>query len=906
MVFQVSKCPFLSFVVALFLCGTPNGLFGQMLYVGNAGDNTISSYVIDQESGLLTELLPRVATTGSPSSVAVHPSGKYVYVTNGGNAALGVNGPSIAIFSINPDTGALTLASSVSLTLGTGPQGATIDPAGKFLFFANSGPGNVSVYAINASTGTLSPVPGSPFAGLASNSKVVVHPSGKFAYVSTGAAATTGQIAAFGIGDNGALSPIAGSPFAARNNMIWMTMDPAGKFLFAVERQDNAVLVYSVNATTGALTQVGSPFTAAPGVSGVAVDPAGKFLYVSTFGTAGVNVFNIGATGTLTQSRNFGSIIGAFDAILDPSGKFLYVTGQTANALAALAIDANSGAVSPLPQQFFPAGVQPTRGATVLLSPPVIPPISANPPFNYSHAFPGAPNAGIAQGSSMAISGQNIGPAAGVSSDFPLKTELGGASIQIQSGDVTTAALMVFASNNFVTCVVPSTTPLGDATVTVTYKGRTTAPVPVTIVPVSVGLRTLNDQGSGPAQSWILPPDTPLRPDPSVLQTPDTLKQSVKPGQLVVVQATGLGPVTFDETQNLFQELSIPADAIVGNKPASVVYQLRVAQGNDFIVFKVPDDAPAGCYVPIAIRAGGVTSNVASISVSATGGSCSDPGGLSAADIDAAQKSGQIRMGTILLNHIVFGAFGADDSATGVFARYDFNSLLRAFAPGNNSGRGIRTAFPTPPLGTCSVIAGPPTKGSKLFDTPTDPIFPQLLNVGQALNFSGPAGRAQLPAPDYSFEPDGIKSGDYTVDNGTGTQAVGAFKAVLNVPPMVNWANKDALASPDRTQDLTVTWSGGNPDKEFALIAGVSVNQNYTGGFLCAEKVSAGQFTVPAWVLSTMPKSDLFADGDQTIPGGILGVGTASLTDVGRFSGPGLDFGVFTYEQSTVSLVLYQ
>src|SRR5437870_7837459 len=101
MVCQMSKCRFFWLAAVLLLAGTANGLFGQMLYVGNFGDGTISAYVIDQESGLLTEVLPRVASAGRPSSVTVHPSGKFVYATNGGD---GVNGPSLAAFSINPNT----------------------------------------------------------------------------------------------------------------------------------------------------------------------------------------------------------------------------------------------------------------------------------------------------------------------------------------------------------------------------------------------------------------------------------------------------------------------------------------------------------------------------------------------------------------------------------------------------------------------------------------------------------------------------------------------------------------------------------------------------------------------------------------------------------------------------------
>ena len=264
-------------------------------------------------------------------------------------------------------------------------------------------------------------------------------------------------------------------------------------------------------------------------------------------------------------------------------------------------------------------------------------------------------------------------------------------------------------------------------------------------------------------------------------------------------------------------------------------------------------------------------------------------------------------MGTIVLNHIDVGQLGEDDSVHGVFARYDFDSLLAALSPGNNSGA-IRSAFGIPPLGTCTVTPGAPTDPNDPFQLPGDPIFGQPLNAGQALNLNGPPGTVQLPAPNYSFNPNGsaITQGSYTVDNATGTPAVGPFKAVLTLPPMLNWTNKDALAAPDRTQDLTVTWSGGIPDKEFALIAGISSNGQVTAGFLCAEKVAAGQFTIPAWVLSSIPGSALFTDGGQPMPGGLLAVGTAPFTSVGRFTGLGLDFGVITYEQATASLTNYQ
>ena len=85
----------------------------------------------------------------------------------------------------------------------------------------------------------------------------------------------------------------------------------------------------------------------------------------------------------------------------------------------------------------------------------------------------------------------------------------------------------------------------------------------------------------------------------------------------------------------------------------------------------------------------------------------------------------------------------------------------------------------------------------------------------------------------------------------------------------------------------------------------IATEVDVTAGY-STERVSAGKFTVPAWVLSSLPASATFTLGGQNVPGGFLGVGTIPLTNAGRFTAPGLDFGVFTYEQATVSLVYFQ
>lgn len=894
-------------LLAAWAAGASHTLLGQMLYVANNTERTLSTYVYNQDTGALFEIRPRVATTGTPSSVATHPNGKLAFVTTQGPPAL--NG-----FSIDPGSGKLTQVSSSTLANGSAPQQVAIDPSGKFVAVAHPGAPNVSVFSVDAATGATAPVTGSPFATPPQPSAVAIHPNG-FVYVAangTPAQGTPSQIVAFNL--NSAGTAVAGSPFAGKNGVQGMVIDPAGKFLYVVERQDPGVLAYSIDATTGALTPVpGSPFLIANSfLTGIAVDPAGKNVYISNGGGV-IHRFTIGSNGALTQSAFTPAPFGASAVVFDPKGRFLYVpcgttvpTLTTFPSIASYSVDANTGALTRIGDLLAVGeNTGPQRGATVLLDPPVLPPISVDSITNfYSHAPQGMPNSAIAQGSRMALYGSNIGPAAEVPIDSTVKPELGGVSVEIRSGDVTTKALIVDVSSRLVTCIVPSSTPLGDAAVTLTYNGRAAAPVPVTIVRTSVGIRSkghARDTGAGPSLSWNVPLDAQIRLDQSLIQIPNALNQSARPGQVVVVQGTGLGPVTGDETSlQLLQEVDTPAEVIVGNKTVPAILNARGGLGQDFIGFKLPDDVLQGCYVPIAVRAGGYTSNVASISVSANGGSCSDPHGFAASDIDVAQRSGGLNMGVIEISDLGFG-----DQAEGRFVRYAATDLTSSFAPGGVES-GVRSVFALPPLGSCTVTPGSPADG---FDIPGDPTPAQRLNAGPALNLSGPGGRAQLAAPVYRFDSDGadvFKPGDYTVDNGTGTQAVGPFRGAITLPPPVKWTNQDAISSPDRSQDLTITWTGGATDKEFVMIAGLAQSEKVTAAFLCTERVTAGTFTVPAWVLAKLPASAPVMDGGETLPGGLMIVATAPLTSVGRFTATGLDFGLFTYEQGAFNLVSFR
>jgi 6-phosphogluconolactonase (cycloisomerase 2 family) len=73
-----------------------------------------------------------------------------------------------------------------------------------------------------------------------------------------------GTISAYTINaTTGALTQITGSPFPAGTNPSSVTVDPTGKFAYVPNLYDNTISAYTINATTGALTQItGSPFPA--------------------------------------------------------------------------------------------------------------------------------------------------------------------------------------------------------------------------------------------------------------------------------------------------------------------------------------------------------------------------------------------------------------------------------------------------------------------------------------------------------------------------------------------------------------------------------------------------------------------------------------------------------------------
>ncbi len=317
---------------------------GKFAYVANAagcsgGLGDVSMYTINPATGTLAST-GRVSTgDDNAEEVTVDPFGKFAYVVNSGDF-FATDG-SVATYTINATTGALTSNGRISgncpgLCV---PVSVAVDPSGKFAYVTNGdgiSPNNVAMYTINATTGALTPIGTIGVGGFAQS--VVVDPSGKFAYVATESFSpgSAGNISMYTINATTGILTSIGT-IAAGINPVSVVVDPTGKFAY-VTNSGSDISMYTIDTTTGGLSSIG---TITVGGGSIAIHPSGKFVYVSN-SAGSVSIYSIDATtGTLTFIGTTGAA-GSSIAI-HPSGKFAYVTNSSSNDVSMYSIDATTG-----------------------------------------------------------------------------------------------------------------------------------------------------------------------------------------------------------------------------------------------------------------------------------------------------------------------------------------------------------------------------------------------------------------------------------------------------------------------------------------------------------------------------------------------------------------------------------
>lgn len=125
---------------------------GKFAYSINELNSSVTTYEVKAGGGL--EIIQNISSLpedfqekSAAADIHLHPSGKYLYVSNRGHN-------SIAAFTVNSQNGKLKVLDFTS-TEGKTPRNFALSADGRFLYAANQDSGSISEYTIDEDTGKL-------------------------------------------------------------------------------------------------------------------------------------------------------------------------------------------------------------------------------------------------------------------------------------------------------------------------------------------------------------------------------------------------------------------------------------------------------------------------------------------------------------------------------------------------------------------------------------------------------------------------------------------------------------------------------------------------------------------------------------------------------------------------------
>ena len=319
---------------------TPRFAFAVVNGASPSSGAGIYTYTIDPSTAQLrlASYLDISNLGAAVAAVAADPTGKFAYtiVQNNQTSALGVAG-----FQISPSNGALTPISGdpffcTCYAPGESVNAITFDPKAPFLYIPSgspSAPNAISAFLIDPTTGVLTAASGSPFSAGSNDGALAADPTGSFLYAANQA---DGTLSEFTINSTtGALNPVEGSPIAyTPGNPSILAINPKSPFLYVAS--SGAVATYSMNTSSGALSQVGSPISIGQFLYGMAVDMSGQFLYVSDAYCDSLRHTTCGfainsATGVLTALQSSSNLSLYGPIAFDPSDQFLIMNANASS-----------------------------------------------------------------------------------------------------------------------------------------------------------------------------------------------------------------------------------------------------------------------------------------------------------------------------------------------------------------------------------------------------------------------------------------------------------------------------------------------------------------------------------------------------------------------------------------------
>ena len=291
---------------------------GKFLYAANEVDKfngkasgAVTAYAVDSTSGKLTKLNEQPSGGPGPCHVSVDRNGKALFVANYG-------GGSIASYRIKRDGSLSEIVtfiqhegSSKNPQRQEGPHAHCIlaAPENRFVFAADLGLDQILCYTFDAGTGKLAP--NDPPYALAAPGAGPRHfaftPDSRYCLVINELNST---LTSFRYSDvSGSMKEVQTVPTIPspdpRNSTAEIEIHPSGKFAYGSNRGHDSIVVFSIDAGSGKLTQVQDEPSGGKVPRSFGIDPTGRFLLAANQSSDNVVVFRIDtASGRLTRTEN--------------------------------------------------------------------------------------------------------------------------------------------------------------------------------------------------------------------------------------------------------------------------------------------------------------------------------------------------------------------------------------------------------------------------------------------------------------------------------------------------------------------------------------------------------------------------------------------------------------------------
>jgi 6-phosphogluconolactonase (cycloisomerase 2 family) len=279
---------------------------GRLLFVADGAARGFSTYQIDPVTGILISL-GTTATEDVPQDIATDPASNFVYV---------LSTTRISAFRFDTISGVTIPVPESPFPVGTGAgtadaQRLAIDSAGSFVYVSNGT--EILSYTIGTD-GSLRQVnrfaqSGAPLAGIA------VAPRAPFVYAASPVSGVgqRGGVFVYSTDSTGTLTPVAGSPFSAGVSLRELATDTDGDFVAAAGGPLGAgmVALFKADAATGQLALAPqAPVLSPPDPVQLAFDPLAHFLYSANSDLSASSLPSVGGnvSGFLIDSRTFSLI----------------------------------------------------------------------------------------------------------------------------------------------------------------------------------------------------------------------------------------------------------------------------------------------------------------------------------------------------------------------------------------------------------------------------------------------------------------------------------------------------------------------------------------------------------------------------------------------------------------------